>query len=74
MEQELARMAEADRNARLRIKDRKKKEVAKVMAELHERKKKTGVTMTQDVGQARTAVRTSVREEERMALDKVRLP
>lgn len=70
MEKELSRMAAADVNARLRAKDKRKKEVAKVVAQLHARKRAEGVTLTPCVEESRAAIRQIVREEEMMALSK----
>ena len=71
MEKELARMAEADENARLRMKAQRKEEVAAAMLEYEKRKLAEGVTLTPHVAESRTAVRMMVRDEERMALEKV---
>ena len=71
MEKELARMAEADENSRLRMKAQRKDEVAAAMLEYEKRKLAEGVTLTPHVAESRTAVRMMVRDEERMALEKV---
>ena len=71
MERELLRMSQADENERLRQKDTRQKEVKTAIAAVYDRKKQEGVTLTADVEASRSAIKVMMREEERMALEKV---